>query len=366
MHCCSRQIHSGLLLASFFALLLSGGTASTRASDQGTSTTKLSKEATWDWPGVDLFEQQIASFMDQRGVSEETRAQVIAYWSSSRQADRGPQFMKRLLEVAAIVDPRFDAINRKVLSISSQPLFPGDLPWLTSDAPGWLQDTVRLACGRAAAQRRLYDEALETLSGLSVDQVCDPASLLFYRATCEHNLLMKEPCIQNLETLLARESELPRRYVTLANLMRGDISGVKEDSLDEISRMMRDVQRRLDLGRLGSKVREEEDKIVGKLSKLIKDIEEELKKQQQQSNSQSQQQNGQQRPSSIQPMEDSEIAGQNGAGDVDDKDIGSRAGWGNLPPAQRQESLQRLSEELPSHYRDIIEGYFRELANEKR
>ncbi len=358
-----RRYLSGLLPLSFLAL---GFLTSNIFASDTSPAAELSKEATWDWPGVDLFEQQIASFMDLREVSDETRARVISYWSSSEQAIRGPDFMRRLLEVAAIIDPRFDEVNRKVLSISTPPVFPGDLPWLTSDAPGWLQDTVRLACGRAAAQRRLYDEALETLAGLSVEQVCDPASLLFYRATCEHHLLMKEPCLQNLDSLLARESELPTRYVTLANLMRGDISGVKEDSLDEISRMMRDVQRRLDLGRLGSKVRDEETKIVDKLSKMIEDIEEELKKQQQQSNSQSQQQNGQQRPSAIQPMEDSEIAGQNGAGDVDNKDIGNRAGWGNLPPAQRQESLQRLSEELPSHYRDIIEGYFRELANKKR
>ena len=53
-----------------------------------------------------------------------------------------------------------------------------------------------------------------------------------------------------------------------------------------------------------------------------------------------------------------------GPGDVDQKKIGDRAGWGNLPPAQRQEALQRLTEELPSHYREVIEGYFRQLAKD--
>lgn len=65
-------------------------------------------------------------------------------------------------------------------------------------------------------------------------------------------------------------------------------------------------------------------------------------------------------------MEDSQIAGGQGPGDVDKRDNGQRSGWGNLPPAQRQESLQRLTEELPSHYREVIEGYFRQLAKEKR
>ena len=54
-----------------------------------------------------------------------------------------------------------------------------------------------------------------------------------------------------------------------------------------------------------------------------------------------------------------------GPGDVDQKDQGDRAGWGNLPPAQRQEALQRLTEELPSHYREVIEGYFRQLAKDR-
>lgn len=332
--------------------------------EPSTSGSELKKEAGWIWPGVDVFEQHLASFMDVREVSQETRDDVVEFWRMTADRDRGPAFLQRLLTAAALIDPRFDPVNRRLLSLASAPLFPGDLPWLTSDAPGWLQDAVRLACGRAAAQRRLYDEGLETLAGLSVEQVCDPASLLFYRATCEHHLLMKEPCLKNLDLLLGREDELPRRYVTLATLMHGDIEAVKEDSLDEIARMMRDVQRRLDLGRIGTKVRGEEQKIVDKLDKMIKDIEEKLKKQRQQNGKQPN--NSPSQDSQMQPMDDSRIAGQNGPGDVDEKDIGSRSGWGNLPPAQRQESLQRLTEELPSHYRDIIEGYFRELSGKRR
>ena len=74
----------------------------------------------------------------------------------------------------------------------------GELSWLTSDVPGWLQDTIRLAYGRAYAQRRMMDEALESLAGLELGQVCDPASLLFYRASCEHHLLKKNECLANV------------------------------------------------------------------------------------------------------------------------------------------------------------------------
>jgi acyl-CoA reductase-like NAD-dependent aldehyde dehydrogenase len=63
-------------------------------------------------------------------------------------------------------------------------------------------------------------------------------------------------------------------------------------------------------------------------------------------------------------MEDSRIAGASGQGDVDRKRIEERDGWGNLPPAERQEALQQISRELPTHYREAIEAYFRKLATE--
>ncbi len=207
------------------------------------------------------------------------------------------------------------------------------------------------------------DEALESLAGLELGQVCDPASLLFYRASCEHHLLKKNECLANVGVLLERESELPVRYAKLAHLIQADIAGLEQDSLDEISRLMSDVHRRLDLGRAGVRVREEEQNIVDKLDKLIEKIEEQLQQMQQQ---QKDQQSGNaQQPGQVKPMDESQVAGGSGPGDVDKKELGDRAGWGNLPPAQRQEALQRLTEELPSHYREVIEGYFRQLAKDR-
>jgi hypothetical protein len=33
-----------------------------------------------------------------------------------------------------------------------------------------------------------------------------------------------------------------------------------------------------------------------------------------------------------------------------------------LPPAKREEALQQISRDLPTHYREAIEAYFRKLA----
>lgn len=322
---------------------------------------ELRKSASWNWPNVAVFEQHLISFMDQLNSPEKTREEVRKAWDQSKEQTKGPALLDRLLAACSLIEPRIATLNAQLSDPNSPPVYPRNLDWLASDVPGWMQDTIRLACGRALAQRRLYDEALETLTGLEIVQVCDPASLLFYRATCEHHLLKKKECVANLKLLLERDAELPVRFTQLAQLMAADIQPLKPDSIDEISRMMNDVHRRLDFGRAGKRVRDEEEEILKKLDKAIEDIEKQMQDAEQQAQ---QQANGKQSPSQGAPMEQSQNAGGKGPGDVEQKNIGDRAGWGNLPPAERQEALQRLTEELPSHYREVIEGYFRQLAKD--
>ncbi|MCA9131085.1 MAG: hypothetical protein KDB22_28570 [Planctomycetales bacterium] len=321
----------------------------------------LRKAATWQWPDVGLYEEMLLSYMEQRQLSEVQREQIVGFWESTREQLRGPAFLDRLLQAAAMIEPRLGEINDRLYSLEGPAVAPGEFDWLTSDVPGWMQDTIRLACGRAFGQRKMYDECLETLASLSENQVCDPSTLIFYRSASEHHLMQKEPCLADIDRLLERASELPVRYATLAKLMKSDIQPMEPDSLDEISRMMRDVQRRLVLGRAGEKVRTEEQEIVDKLDKMIEKIEQQL---QQSSSQNSQGGSGGKQPLGA-PMDSSQAAGGIGEGKVDNKEIGERSGWGNLPPAQRQQALQQLTEELPSHYRDVIEGYFRQLAKDK-
>lgn len=328
---------------------------------------KIKKSASWDWPAPSNYDSHLASFLDQRQVSADDRVKIDKAWRTVLTL-RGPEFLDRLLDTCGIIEPRLAELSNQLRSIDGPITAPKDIPWLTSDVPGWMQDAVRLACGRAFAQRRMYDEALETLAGLQLSQVCDPASLLFYRASAEHHLLKKNECLASLKTLLEREEELPVRYRQVAQMMQADIAPLKEDSLDEIARLMTDVGRRLDLGRAGQKVRDEEDDILKKLDKMIEKIEEQARQMQQQQQQQQQSQDQQQQQQAQQkPLDESQIAaGPKGAGDVDKKKVEERSGWGNLPPAQRQEALQRLTEELPTHYRDVIEGYFRQLAKDRQ
>ncbi len=229
--------------------------------------------------------------------------------------------------------------------------------------PKSMRMSVRTWLGRELVRARLYDEALPVIAEVEPTESIDPAATLFYRGVCYHALLMKKEALADLRRLLENDDDCPVRYARTANLMIADIKPLKEDTLDEISRIMTDVTRRLDLGRTDEDVKNQEQKIIDKLTKLIEKIEEQQQQQQQQQQQSSGGQGGGQGGQGA-PMDDSRIAGASGSGDVDRREIEERDGWGNLPPAERQQALQQISRDLPTHYREAIEAYFRKLATD--
>ena len=126
--------------------------------------------------------------------------------------------------------------------------------------------------------------------------------------------------------------------------------------MDHIARRMNDVRRRLDIGRAGKQVQVIEKGVLDSLDRIIKKLEEQ--QQQQQCN---QQGGGQQ---SSKPMQDSQLPSMRAPMQVDQRDVGNQSGWGDLPPKEREQALQQIGREFPVHYRELIEQYFRELADE--
>jgi hypothetical protein len=141
-------------------------------------------------------------------------------------------------------------------------------------------------------------------------------------------------------------------------MMNDDLAGIDVDSLDHIARRMADIHRRLDLGQADEKVRQVEDGVIASLDKLIKKLQEQAEQGQQQAAA-----SGQWQPRS--PAQDSYRLLGKGPGKVEKKDLGSASDWGNLPPKQREEAMQQIGRQFPSHYHDVIEQYFKKLAKER-
>jgi len=177
---------------------------------------------------------------------------------------------------------------------------------------------------------------------------------------------MKKDGLKSIEQLLKNTVGVPVRYTTVATLMQYDLEALKENSLEEVSRKMTDVERRLQLGRTGEKVQKKEDEIVASLDELIKKAEEQQQQQRQrQRQQQNQNQNQDGRNNTNRPEDaanDSRIKGETAPGEVDKKKFKTEGGWGSLPEKERAKAQNLINRDFPSHYRQVIEEYTRKQA----
>jgi hypothetical protein len=335
------------------AVLLVVGAAGTRwlmAADE------LEKQASWQIPTTAMVRTQLDEFLAGQKLDEAQQLKVAALWGDPTEPLESSQLLDRLAATLSIVEPRAAEVIALCES-TEPPLVVPRFALLDDESVAPLvRDNLRLLYGRWLAQQQLVDESLEYLGTLEAEKVVDPVSLLFYQAVGQHRLLAKNECLATVTKLLENEEALPRRYRTLAKLMEADIRPLKTDSLDEIARMMDDVRRRLELARAGKTVRMQEEQVVAKLEKLIEELEKQQQQQQQPGNG------GGSQPSA--PMQDSQAAQMRGAGEVDPKSLGKKDEWGNLPPKERQEVLQQIGRDLPAHFRETIEEYFKRLAQD--
>ena len=310
-------------------------------------------------PTVEELRRQVHAWLDERQAADAVRRQVDALWPTEGVSSRGSEMLDRLAASFSLADDRAKALVEACAKPRASVKLP-EVAWLDSETtPAFQRHNLRLLYARWLSHERLYDELLEQTTGIEPTDVVDPASLLFYRGVACHWLLQKEAGLKILDRLLNDVVNPPQRYKSLATLMRLDLQSLDEKTLDHIARRMDDIQRHLELGRAGKKVVKIEDGVIESLDKLIKEMEEEEKKKQQQQSAGG----GNMRPSA--PMPDSQPGGGKGAGEVDRRRIGNTSGWGELPAKDREQALQQIGKDFPSHYRDVIEQYFRKLASEE-
>jgi hypothetical protein len=332
---------------------LTGGAAAAWAADE------LAKQASWSAPTAADCRKQIDDLLSKAKADDALKLKVDALLPAGATISGG-ELLERGAAALAAIFPEAAPLAQQCETAFAGGKLPDPPVWLTDEStPALVRHNFRLLYGRWLAQNALFDDAAAQLTGLKPQAVFDPATLLFHQALAHHRLLQKNECLQAVSLLLENESQAPRRYITLAKLMEADIKPLKVDSLDEIARLMEDIQRRLNFAHAGKKVRDEEEAVIAKLDKMIEELEKQQQQQQQQQQSGS---GGGSRPSS--PMQESQAGQLKGPGQVDPKNVGKKDGWGNLPPKDRQEVMQQIGRELPAHFRETIEEYFKRLAQD--
>jgi hypothetical protein len=320
--------------------------------------TEFFAEPSWQPANADAVYRQLDDYV--RSLPNSTQRQSAIrdlWWRPADDSGRG-DLLDRLAACLAEVNPQVSDL----VAFCSKPDRPTTLPdfsWLAnSETPPLVRYNMRLFYARWLAQNGFDDEALSWTDGLRPVDVVAPESLLFYRAVASHRLVQTDRADATVAELLQRNDELPLRYQKLAALMQQDLAGLDDESLDHVARRMADVRRRLDLGRSGKTVQLVENGVIDSLDKLIKDLEDQAQKQQSQASASGGQPSGT-------PMQDSRLAELKAPGKVEPRDVGHGADWGDMSDKDREQALQEVGREFPSHYREVIEEYFRRLAAEE-
>jgi hypothetical protein len=301
-------------------------------------------------------------------LSDAQKKELAAIWKAAER----PLF-DRVIDTL-VLDPQ----AAKLLATARDPLAPAPcapnaVPALVKDGkqPAFFRANLALAYAKALSNRRIYEEALETLKAVKAEEVVDPAAYLFHRAVAEHAMLQKDNAKRSLNRLLDDVAEAPERYKTVAALMLLDMLTWKEKDLNWIARKMDNSGRRLELARGGPVTQKIQKDIINRLDEIIKELENK-QKQSSSSNGGACPDGGGQQPSNggganpSSPMKDSNIANNGGPGNVDKKRFKQAVErWGSMPEKERRQFLQDLTRGMSDKHAQAIQTYFKKLVDAK-
>ncbi len=303
---------------------------------------------------------KVVIWIDSRTMdSAEARADAATMWPVEDQASSLDALWDRALRTFAKLDP---ATRDFLVGLEGRRDLPrpvdASLLFETERGDFYLSN-MRMHYVRWLVQREFSELALELIDQINASEVISPAAYYFYKAACQRRLLQRNEGMKTLEALLALPKTSPERYFQLGELMKQEWSALEEKSLEEVSMLMDDVRRRLNLAQPGQKTQNAEDQVVKRLDEIIKKLED----QQNGGGGGSAGRQSNSRPGT--PADDSRIHGEKKPGEVDPKTLKTGGEWGNLDEKKRSEVQNLISRDFPAYYRRTIEEYFRKLATRK-
>jgi hypothetical protein len=218
-------------------------------------------------PAPETARSQALDWLKGVGKADATTQQFKEVWDSDRP----------LLDKVSATLELGDADAKKLLDEARDPgtAAPQTVPAAIKDAkrPAFYRSNLALAYAKALSNRRIYEEGLDALKTVKVENVVDPSSYLFYKAVAEHALLMKKEADDSILRLLDDVVDAPERHKMVAALMHFDMGNWKDKDLGWISRKMNNIERRLDLARGGPKTQKMQKEVVMRLDEIIKQLE---------------------------------------------------------------------------------------------
>jgi len=228
-------------------------------------------------PTLDDVRSDILGWVAGQGLKDQAVLQQVGkIWATKKDDSLSAQALfDKVVETFSLVDAETKSFVESCDLVNPSLLAPEPKPLAREKSEEFFQANLRLFYARYLTQRKMYDEALEQFSLIKPAKVIDPATCLYHKAVCEHQMLLKDEGLKTIQTLLKSTQDVPVRYSTLATLMQHELKGLEEKSLSEVAHMMKDVERRLDLGRAGQRVQRQEAKVLATLDEIIEKLEQE-------------------------------------------------------------------------------------------
>lgn len=330
---------------------------------------------------------KLAAWLKEVGKSDPATLQKLdAIWKENQRS---------ILDRAADSFALGDAVAATLIKEARDPAAPAPivLPavFKNEKASAFYRANLGLIYARALINRRVYEEALDTLKIFGADQTVDPAAFLFHRAVCEHAMRQKGDATKSIGRLLEEGLSIsPERYKTVATLMLLDMHTWKDKDLGDIAGKMSNIERRLDIARGGPETQRQQREVLNRLDEIIKKLENQKKAQKKPGDGppkpggdgppgegEGECPDGGSKPGSgskpgdpyglPEPKEgakDSKDVVANSTGNLDQakfKRLVER--WGSMPPAEQKRAVQEITQGMAPRYREAIENYFRNLNN---
>jgi len=322
----------------------------------------------WTVPTEEQLRADLQGYLDTFVADQVLRDQILESWPNGESS--GPVAIEilsqRILDSLRAASPKVATFLNLCDTIEWMPLPFGQkmqLPKLpnpfhpeeTAISPR-LTGVLRMYLAKRLIRAHYYDEALAVLREMNPENTIDPIVVLFGLGIVHNELLNKKEgliAVKLLRDSFPSQSPYSRRFLEVAKLLENELNNIDDDEQkpESIARKMEDIQRRLGQGNTDDPVQKVEKDVLESLEKLIEKLEEQKK-----------QCHGQQGGQGNNPADDSRILRQKGPGQVGEKNLGIQSGWGELPAKEREAALMQIEKEFPSHYRDIIEQYFRQMA----
>jgi hypothetical protein len=292
-----------------------------------------------------------------------TDAATLAQFETIWKADKST--LEKVTETLTLGDPDAARLLADAADPTATP--PTSVPAILKDTkkPVFFRANLTLAYAKVLSGKRVFEEALDALKTVKVEQVVDPGAFLFYKAVAEHALIRREEASRTILRLLDDVTDAPERYKMVAALMHFDMLTWRDKDLGWVARMMNNIERRLDLYRGGPITQDMQKKVVVELDRMIKEMEEQQQQQQQQQDGSKGGKSGSNPNNNTRatsPQNDSYGGNGSGPGQVDPKKFKEVAqNWGSLPEKERAKAILELTRGMPPKHRELIENYFKKL-----